>query len=90
MGSIHTVPLNEAIVVSGGCTGGGRTFAVGGWVWAWWMISDVQVNITLILLINALYIYMLLEGLLFSFSSFVNISAHKFGGHDSGASLSGC
>ena len=43
MGSVHSVSLNEAIVMSGGCTSGERKMVVGGWVWAWWMISDVQV-----------------------------------------------
>jgi len=42
MGSVHSVGLNKAIVVSGGCTSGERKMVVGGWVWAWWMISDVQ------------------------------------------------
>jgi len=42
MGSVHSVSLNEAIVMSGGCTSGERKMVVGGWVWAWWMISDVQ------------------------------------------------
>ena len=56
MGNIHSVGMNEAIVVSGGCAGGGRKLVVGGWVWAWWLISDVQVNITLTLIVNKHYI----------------------------------
>ena len=46
MGSVHSVSLNEAIVMSGGCTSGERKMVVGGWVWAWWMISDVQVMVS--------------------------------------------
>lgn len=43
MGSVHSASLNQAIVVSGGCTSGERRMVVGGWTWAWWLISDVQV-----------------------------------------------
>ena len=43
MGSVHSVGLNQAIVVSGGCTTGERKMVRGGWIWAWWIISDVQV-----------------------------------------------
>ena len=51
MGSVHSVGLNKAIVVSGGCTSGERKMVVGGWVWAWWMISDVQVTMIFSLII---------------------------------------
>ena len=44
MGSVHSSGLSKAIVVSGGCSGGGRKVVKGGWVWAWWLISDVQVT----------------------------------------------
>ena len=43
MGSVHSAGLSQAIVVSGGCTSTERKMVRGGWVWAWWMISDVQV-----------------------------------------------
>ena len=49
MGSVHSAGLNQAIVVSGGCTTGERKMVRGGWVWAWWLISDVQVCICYIL-----------------------------------------
>lgn len=43
MGNIHTVGPNEALVVSGGCCGStGRTKVIGGWAWAWWLVTDVQ------------------------------------------------
>ncbi|CAL8306747.1 flotillin-2a isoform X1 [Gadus morhua] len=41
MGNCHTVGPNEALVVSGGC-GDTKTYVVGGWSWAWWLISDIQ------------------------------------------------
>lgn len=47
MGSVHSVGLNRAIVVSGGCTSGERKMVKGGWIWAWWLISDVQVIISI-------------------------------------------
>lgn len=43
MGNIYTVGPNEALVVSGGCCGSTtKTTVVGGWAWAWWLITDVQ------------------------------------------------
>ncbi|KAG9339767.1 hypothetical protein JZ751_022433, partial [Albula glossodonta] len=43
MGNCHTVGPNEALVVSGGCCGSDqKTYMVGGWAWAWWLISDIQ------------------------------------------------
>ncbi|MED6266540.1 hypothetical protein CHARACLAT_003099 [Characodon lateralis] len=43
MGNCHTVGPNEALVVSGGCCGSDqKTYVVGGWAWAWWLISDIQ------------------------------------------------
>lgn len=34
---------NEALVVSGGCCGSDeKTYVVGGWSWAWWLLSDAQ------------------------------------------------
>ncbi|KAG1714667.1 Flotillin-2 [Nymphon striatum] len=43
MGNIHTVGPNEALVVSGGCCGStGKKMVVGGWAWAWWLVTDVQ------------------------------------------------
>lgn len=43
MGNIHTVGPNEALVISGGCCGStGKTKVIGGWGWAWWLVTDVQ------------------------------------------------
>ncbi|XP_069135547.1 flotillin-2-like [Argopecten irradians] len=43
MGNIHTVGPSEALVISGGCFGGtGRKMIVGGWGWAWCLVTDVQ------------------------------------------------
>nr|XP_022901082.1 flotillin-2 [Onthophagus taurus] len=43
MGNIHTVGPNEALIVSGGCCGSTkRVTTVGGWAWAWWLVTDVQ------------------------------------------------
>jgi len=43
MGQIHTVGPNEAMVVSGGCFGSReKRTIVGGWAWAWALVSDVQ------------------------------------------------
>lgn len=43
MGNINTVGPNEALVISGGCCGAeGKTTIVGGWGWAWWLVTDVQ------------------------------------------------
>lgn len=43
MGNIHTVGPNEALVISGGCCGtkAVRTI-IGGWGWAWWLVTEVQ------------------------------------------------
>ncbi|KAM4565867.1 flotillin-2 [Odontesthes bonariensis] len=43
MGNCLTVGPNEALVVSGGCFGSDiKTYIVGGWAWAWWLISNSQ------------------------------------------------
>ena len=44
MGNVHTCGPNEALVVSGGCRGGSnrKTTVIGGWAWAWWLVTDVQ------------------------------------------------
>ncbi|KAJ8312979.1 hypothetical protein KUTeg_010352 [Tegillarca granosa] len=43
MGNIHTVGPNEALVISGGCCGAeGKKTIVGGWGWAWCLVTDVQ------------------------------------------------
>ena len=44
MGNIHTCGPNTALVVSGGCRGGSnrKTTVIGGWAWAWWLVTDVQ------------------------------------------------
>ncbi|CAN9493046.1 unnamed protein product [Ophioblennius macclurei] len=43
MGSCLTVGPNEALVVSGGCLGSDvKTYIVGGWSWAWCLLSDTQ------------------------------------------------
>ncbi|XP_045465792.1 flotillin-2 isoform X2 [Harmonia axyridis] len=43
MGNIYTVGPNEALVVSGGCCGSTKKVTVvGGWAWAWWLVTDVQ------------------------------------------------
>ncbi|XP_059474218.1 flotillin-2 isoform X1 [Neocloeon triangulifer] len=43
MGNIYTVGPNEALIVSGGCCGSTKkTTIVGGWAWAWWLVTDVQ------------------------------------------------
>lgn len=43
MGNIHTVGPNAALVISGGCCGtkNVRTI-IGGWGWAWWLVTEVQ------------------------------------------------
>jgi len=34
---------NEALIVSGGCCGSrSKITRVGGWAWAWWLVTDVQ------------------------------------------------
>jgi len=43
MGNINTVGPNEALVISGGCCGArNRTTIIGGWGWAWCLVTDVQ------------------------------------------------
>ncbi|XP_058447554.1 flotillin-2 isoform X1 [Topomyia yanbarensis] len=43
MGNIYTVGPNEALIVSGGCCGSTKKRTiVGGWAWAWWLVTDVQ------------------------------------------------
>lgn len=43
MGNINTVGPNEALVISGGCCGArNRKTIIGGWGWAWWLVTDVQ------------------------------------------------
>merc|ERR1711868_107690 len=43
MGNIHTVGPNQALIVSGGCWGStSKKTVVGGWAWAWWLVTDVQ------------------------------------------------
>jgi flotillin len=43
MGNIETVGPNEALVVSGGwCGSTSKKMVIGGWAWAWWMVTDVQ------------------------------------------------
>ena len=44
MGNVHTCGPNTALVVSGGCRGGSnrKTTVIGGWAWAWWLVTDVQ------------------------------------------------
>lgn len=43
MGNIHTVGPNQALVISGGCCGAEqKRTIIGGWGWAWWMVTDVQ------------------------------------------------
>merc|ERR1711937_190433 len=43
MGNIHTVGPNRALIVSGGCCGStSKKTVVGGWAWAWWLVTDVQ------------------------------------------------
>jgi flotillin len=43
MGNIETVGPNEALVVSGGWFGStSKKTVIGGWAWAWWMVTDVQ------------------------------------------------
>ncbi|XP_047247491.1 flotillin-2 isoform X1 [Girardinichthys multiradiatus] len=43
MGNCLTVGPNEALVVSGGCCGSDmKTYIVGGWAWAWWLVTNSQ------------------------------------------------
>ena len=63
MGNVHTCGPNEALVVSGGCRGGSnrKTTVIGGWAWAWWLVTDVQ---RLSLEVNIIIIIFALGGLL--------------------------
>lgn len=43
MGNCHTVGPNEALVISGGCCGNqGKKYLVGGYGWAWCLVTEVQ------------------------------------------------
>jgi len=43
MGNCHTVGPNEALVISGGCCGSqGKKYLVGGYGWAWCLVTEVQ------------------------------------------------
>ena len=43
MGNVCTCGPNEAMIVSGGCSGSDQKITiVGGWAWAWWCVTDVQ------------------------------------------------
>lgn len=43
MGNIETVGPNEALIVSGGWFGStSKKMVIGGWAWAWCMVTDVQ------------------------------------------------
>ncbi|XP_074640229.1 flotillin-2-like [Tubulanus polymorphus] len=43
MGNIHTVGPNEALIISGGCCGAqSKKTIIGGWGWAWCLVTDVQ------------------------------------------------
>ncbi|CAH8452095.1 unnamed protein product [Schistosoma guineensis] len=43
MGNIHTVGPSEALVISGGCCGAAKVRTIiGGWGWAWWLVTEVQ------------------------------------------------
>ncbi|XP_024866834.1 flotillin-2-like isoform X1 [Kryptolebias marmoratus] len=43
MGNCLTVGPNEALVVSGGCCGSdSKSYIVGGWAWAWWLVTNSQ------------------------------------------------
>ncbi|XP_044738157.1 flotillin-2 isoform X1 [Chrysoperla carnea] len=43
MGNVHIAGPNEALIVSGGCCGSTKkTTVVGGWSWAWWLVTDIQ------------------------------------------------
>merc|ERR1712025_768494 len=42
-GNVHTCGPNQALIVSGGCCGStSKKTVVGGWAWAWWLVTDVQ------------------------------------------------
>ncbi|KJE97317.1 flotillin 2-PF [Capsaspora owczarzaki ATCC 30864] len=42
MGNVHTVGPNEALVISGGCSSGARKVIIGGYGFAWWLVSDIK------------------------------------------------
>uniref|UniRef100_A0A1B0A655 Band 7 domain-containing protein n=1 Tax=Glossina pallidipes TaxID=7398 RepID=A0A1B0A655_GLOPL len=42
MGNILTSGPNEALIISGGCGSRQVRTIVGGWAWAWWIVTDVQ------------------------------------------------
>jgi len=43
MGNVYTTGPNEAMIISGGCCGStSKNTVVGGWAWAWWLVTDVQ------------------------------------------------
>lgn len=43
MGNIYTTGPNRALVVSGGIgSSTKKKIIVGGWAWAWWLVSDIQ------------------------------------------------
>jgi len=43
MGNIYTVGPSHALIISGGCCGStSKKTVVGGWAWAWWLVTDVQ------------------------------------------------
>ena len=43
MGNCHTVGPNEALVISGGCCGNeGKKYIVGGYGWAWCLVTETQ------------------------------------------------
>merc|ERR1712112_402765 len=42
-GNFQTSGLNEVVLISGGCCGStSKKTVVGGWAWAWWLVTDVQ------------------------------------------------
>ena len=43
MGNCHTVGPNEVLVISGGCCGQeGQKMTIGGYGWAWCIVTEVQ------------------------------------------------
>ncbi|CAL4189298.1 unnamed protein product [Meganyctiphanes norvegica] len=43
MGNVVVTGPNEALTISGGgCGAGSKKTVVGGWAWAWWLVTDVQ------------------------------------------------
>ena len=51
MGNVNAAAPNEAIVVSGGCTTREQKLVIGGWVWSWWLVSHVEVNVLFIFVV---------------------------------------